>query len=118
MADRSISDAQASAITHALRPLGAQEFTLITYDGRETVAIAVRIRDILTGMGWNSIPPRGRLIGADTGILVYASATADLAVKRAAHALVSALATMDSEYREKPEDPPKNRIEIIIGRKR
>ena len=119
IADRTISDAQALLIRTSLRPLGAQEFTLVTYDARETVAIAVRIRDILVMAGWTFIAPRGRLIGADSGVLVYASATADAPVKRAAHTVVSALTGVGitAEFREKPDDPPKNRIEIIVGTK-
>ena len=123
LADRSLTDAQLTAIADKVKPFSGQEFLITTYwDLKEPLSIANRIYAALNRAGWKYIKhERGSvLLGGMAGVLVYAHPAAEERTKKAAVSLVSALTTegIASELREQ-NDPnnPNNRLYLNVGTK-
>ncbi len=123
LADRSLTDAQLTAIADKVKPFSGQEFLVTTYWGlKEPLSITNRIYAALDSAGWKYVKHKGvkNLIGMASGVFVNVHPTADEQTKKAAASLVSALTVEGIASRiEERDDPdsPSNRIELMVGTK-
>jgi hypothetical protein len=123
LADRSLTDAQLTAIANRVKPFSGQEFLVTTFwDLKEPLSMANRIYAALNLAGWKYIKHEtgSFLLGGVAGVLVYVHPSADERTKKAAAALVSALTTegIASELREQnAPNNPNDRLYLNVGTK-
>ena len=123
IADRVITDADASRIIAAIKQFKNREFRVVTYwDDREPLATAQRLADILVAASWklDQGDNPGVLLGGLGGIQVFFHPEASAEARRAAEALVSVLNSLGlSAVIRQMNDPghPTERIHINVGSK-
>jgi hypothetical protein len=125
LADRTLTDVQATSIAAKLLPHAGQEYDVVAYwDSKESVSIAERINQTLQAAKWKFLPATEwhGLFGGIVGVMVWFHPEADERTKEAASALVAALLAegLHAEpRRQNPKNNPKhNRIDLSVGAKR
>jgi hypothetical protein len=121
VADRTLTDGQATSVAGKINPFGGQRIQIMTYfDASEPMGLASRILLALRLAKWQYLPPPDHtiLIGGITGVLVFIHPEAEQSTRNAAGALAGALneegiaATLkfDTAY-------AKNQIMVDVGAK-
>lgn len=94
LAARTLTDSQVAEIKKKLSPFSGQVFEVIPYwQNNESLSIANRIADALTGAGWKIDEPKAytALIGVVTGVIVFVDKGASENARHAAQELTAAL---------------------------
>jgi hypothetical protein len=121
LAARTLSDDQVATIKSQLHRYAGQAFEIIPYwQNRESLDIANRIADTLTGAGWTIDQPKAAtmLVGVVTGVTVSTDKDAPSATQQAASALIAALNDHQIEARRDQDSgisPPTGKIYMNVG---
>jgi hypothetical protein len=123
-APRTLSPRDQQLIISKVSKFAGQEYLVTTYwDLKEALDFSNQLHHTLLKAGWKYMPPGeggSFLLGGVAGVQVWVHPEADISVKNAANALVSALDEVGQApilKLQNPKNPKDNRIHLNIGTK-